>query len=339
MRDLNIAVWGLGPHARRNILPAVTTVPGLHLYGLCSRNDDIVAQDCRQYDCVGWTDPDLLLNDPEVDIVYLATPIGLHPGQGQAVLAVGKHLWCEKPLGDGRSEVEPLVALSRSMGVTLGEGFMYLHHPQFQMLERVIESGRLGRAEAVTCRFGIPALDRPGFRLDPRLGGGAFLDVGVYPISALQALFPADDPEVCFAEIVTAQGSPVDTHGRAVLRYQSGASGLLEWRTGAAYRNEIDIWGTEGSVSSERIFSKPADHVPQFRFLDARGTAQYDYGEPANHFVCMFSAFRRLIEDEDLAERERVLIARRARLVGAIRDHCDERNDRGGQLDGSHAGR
>jgi NDP-hexose-3-ketoreductase len=320
LRELNVVVWGLGPHATKNILPAIDAVPELNLYGVCSRNRDVVAAACHEYGCVGWSESDRLLGDPRVDAVYLATPIGLHASHGHSVLSAGKHLWCEKPLAEGPDQVEHLVALARAEGLTLGEGFMYLHHPQFEALRRTVESGRLGQVHTVTCRFGIPALERPGFRLSPELGGGAFLDVGIYPISAMVALFPAD-PTVVFAEIATTAGSPVDTDGRALLRYSDGCSGTVEWRTGVAYRNEIDVWGAEGSVSSERIFSKPADHVPQLRFLDLHGTARYEWVEAANHFVRMLSSFRRLVEDENRAERERELIARRARLVGAIRDY------------------
>lgn len=335
--ELNVVVWGLGRHATKNILPAIEASPELKLHGVCSRNADIVTAACRKYACAGWNDPDRLLRDPRVDVVYLATPIGLHAAQGQSVLSAGKHLWCEKPLAEGADQVEALVALARANGLTLAEGFMYLHHPQFAVLQQAVGSGRLGRVRTVTCRFGIPALQHPGFRLSPELGGGAFLDVGVYPISAMIALFPGADPKIAFAEIVTAPGSPVDCEGRALLCYPDGCSGMLEWRTGAAYRNEIDIWGDEGSMSSERIFSKQVDHVPQLRFLDVQGEARCESVEPANHFVRMLSAFQRLVEDGDRAERERVIIARRARLVSAIRDQAQERSGRGGRVEACDA--
>ena len=176
------------------------------------------------------------------------------------------------------------------------------------------------RNETVACRFGIPRLDRPGFRIDRELGGGAFLDVGSYPIYAVTSLFPDSEPEVRFADIVVADGSPVDTAGQAILRYDGRVSVTLEWRINTAYRNEIDMWGSEGSVSSARVFSKPADYVPIFRFLDVHGNAHDESGTAANHFVAMFTAFRGLVDDPNRAEAERAQIARRAWLADCIRD-------------------
>lgn len=331
MADFNIAVWGLGPHAVKNLLPAISAVSGLHLYGVCSRNADVVNAMSDQYSCRGWTDADKLLANPTVDAVFLSTPAGLHVAQGKSVLNAGKHLWCDKPLAGSFDEAEVLIALSQSEGVTLAEGFMYLHHPQLADLKRLVASGQLGEVNTVTCRFGIPPLARPGYRNRPELGGGAFLDVGVYPISAAVALFPTLDFTVIFAEILSEPGSPVDTEGRAVLRPQGTAgSALVEWRTGCAYRNEIDIWGTEGSVFTERLFSKPADYVPSFRILDTRGVARYASSTAADHFALMFGAFLRLVGNDRLAELERDSIARRARLVGTIHDYCLKRSSGNG---------
>jgi predicted dehydrogenase len=262
-----------------------------------------------------------MLADPRVDVVYLATPIALHAPQGAAVLDAGKHLWCEKPLTTGIAPTLDLVERSRDRGRTLAEAFMYLFHPQFAALREVVHGGRLGRILSLTCRFGIPPLDRPGFRGDPALGGGAFLDVGCYPISALPALFPATQPAVVSAEIVTPPDSRVDVEGRAVVRYANGPSAVLEWRTHAAYRNEIDVWGSAGCVSLRRFFSKSASEVPELRFLDASGAERSEAGTPGNHFARMLAAFRDLLDDEGAAETERLRILERARLADAIVVH------------------
>lgn len=333
MIDLNIAVWGLGPHAIKNLLPAISAVSGLRLQGVCSRNAEVVDAISGQYSCMGWTDADKLLANQSVDAVFLSTPAGLHVSQGQSVLNAGKHFWCDKPMARNVDEAELLLALSQSAGVTLAEGFMYLHHPQFRDLERLVTSGQLGELHTVTSRFGIPRLARPGYRNNPALGGGAFFDVGVYPLSATVALFPTLEFNVTFAEILSEPGSAVDTEGRAVLRPQGPGSALLEWRTGSAYRNEIDIWGSQGSVFTERVFSKPADYVPSLRILDERGVARYAPSNAADHFALMFGAFLRLVGNDRLAEQERNAIARRARLLGTIQEYCLRRSSGNGRLD------
>ena len=319
MRALGVAIWGLGPHALRNLLPAVRETSGLALRGVCSRDAEVVARAAADAGCAGWTDPAAMLADPAVEAVYLSTPIGLHAEQGRAVLAAGKHLWCEKPLAANAGDAAELAEASRARGVTLGEGFMYLYHPHFAALAERVRSGRLGSVLSLTCRFGVPPLERPGFRAFPELGGGAFLDVGCYPVSLACALFPGAEPEVRFAALEFAPGSAVDTAGRAVLRLAGGVAALLEWRTRAAYRNEVDLWGTLGSLSTERAFSKPADYVPRFRVLDANGRERFEEGAAANHFVEMLTAFRARVDDPAGAECEREAVVRRARVMDRIR--------------------
>ena len=265
-----------------------------------------------------------MLADERVDVVYVATPIALHAAQVRQALEAGKHAWCEKPLAAPAEQAASLAALSRAKGRTLAEGFMYLYHPQFRLLRQIVDSGRLGVVQSATCRFGIPPLADPRFRSDPTLGGGAFLDVGSYPVSAVVGLFPDSDPRVSFSEILRADGSPVDTEGRAVLRYDSGAAATLEWRFNSAYRNEIEIWGAAGSVHTERVFSKPADHVPRFRFLDQQGMESHESADAADHFVLMFAAFRSLVDDAVAADTERSIVVRRARLLDTIRRTANE---------------
>lgn len=321
-RDLRVAVWGLGHHAMNRIIPALTAAPGLELHGACSRNAASVATAAASAaDCRGWTNPDEMLASEAVDVVYVSTPIALHADQVRRVLLAGKHAWCEKPLSTSLVDTTDLVALSRERALTICEGFMYLYHPHFRYLTEVLASDRLGHVHSVICRFGIPPLERPGFRDDPALGGGAFLDVGCYPVSAAEALFRGAEPEIVLAEIKSEGGSAVDTAGRAQLRYAKGVSVTLEWRTRSSYRNEIDLWGTTGSLTTTRLFSKEPDYVPEFRWSDVRGAARVELGEANNHFVSMFRAFRRNVDDATSAEAERCGILRRAALSDAIRQH------------------
>ena len=101
--SINVAALGIGEHARRNTLPALDQCASVNLKGLYSRNHTIVQEQAKKYNCAVYTRPDDLLNDPKLDVVYIATPIGLHYEWGYKVLQSGKHLWCEKSLTDSPS--------------------------------------------------------------------------------------------------------------------------------------------------------------------------------------------------------------------------------------------
>lgn len=318
MRPLRVVVWGLGRHAINKILPAISTVSGLELYGVCSRNVTSLNTCTDLWHCKGWTDPTTMLLDTLVDIVYVATPIGLHYEHGKQVLSADKHFWCEKPLTCRLENTCELLQLSRSKGLSVCEGHMYLHHPQFRQLSSYVTDGRLGSIVSIGCRFGIPRLENPGFRCDSILGGGALFDVGCYPVSAIQALFPDVTVNIRYSRIVVPDGSAIDTDGEAVISLSNGAAISLEWRINCSYRNEIDIWGEKGSVFSDKIFSKPYDHVPVFRLRNAQGVETTEYGEAADHFALMLQYFRSTVADLRESEKERHRIAGRAEVLHRI---------------------
>jgi len=317
MSALGVAVWGLGPHAVRKIVPALASTEGLRLVGVLSRNQVAVDACVAQYGCRGWVDDAAMLADPAVDAVYIATPSGLHAEHAGRVLHAGRHAWVEKPAVMRREEAVRLAEQSRTVSRSFCEGFMYLFHPQFLDLQAGIRDGRIGRPLSVTCRFGIPALSAPGFRTDPAMGGSALYDVGSYTVSAVLALFPEAAASVVSRVVSRRPGSAVDTSGHAIMRMDE-VDVHLEWRTESAYRNEIFVWGEGGSVSTDLIFSKPADHVPVLQWRDAHGTPTDTRAAAANHFVEMLRTFGRWATDGVAADAERARVVRRAEVLESI---------------------
>jgi hypothetical protein len=110
---LNVAVWGLGTHAFKNVLPAVVASGAAKLVGVCSREEASRRRASREFGCAAWPDATAMLADDRVNTVYLATPIGLHFEQGLNVLRSGRHLICEKSLTDSHVKSIGLVAEAR----------------------------------------------------------------------------------------------------------------------------------------------------------------------------------------------------------------------------------
>lgn len=263
-----------------------------------------------------------MLSDRNVDVVYVATPTGLHAEHGTRVLGARKHLWCEKPLTARRQTTVDLLELSRRNSRSVCEGFMYLYHPQFRRLSEYVDGGRLGAILSITCRFGIPWLEHSGFRASAAAGGGALLYVGCYPISAVQALFPAQSQTLAYSRTFSQSGAEIDTGGFALMDLSGGAIAQLEWRFAASYRNEIEIWGDKASLFVDKIFSKTRDYVPVFRVRDSRGAESTDEGEAADPFVCMLQGFRAMLDDAAAVESERDRILRRADALEEIRSRA-----------------
>ena len=316
MTILNIAVWGLGNHAKNRILPMLSTMDKIKMVGVCSRDGEMVKICAEQWSCYGWNDPLQMLNSNEVDVVYIATPIGTHFSLARQAIEAGKHVWCEKPLTCSYSDTQTLVLLAEEKGKILTESFMYLFHPQFQRVKKFVGDSK--RIYSVICRFGIPNLDKPGFRNNPKLCGGALWDVATYTTSALLSLFPDQQVEVIFAEVLTKDSSQVDSEGRVVLRFSQGVTAYLEWGVGVAYKNEIDLWAEDGSFFTDKIFSKPKGYQPQYRIRDLYGNESVENGEQSEQFMEMFHNFSRIMSDKEEAIAEKKSILQRAKLMNDI---------------------
>ena len=316
MKTTNVAVWGLGIHAINRILPALASIDEVKLVGVCSRNRRVVDECAKQWKCDGWKSPSEMLNCDNVDVVYISTPIGIHFSLSEQALKAGKHVWCEKPLTCDYEETKFLVSLAEKVNKGLTESFMYLHHSQFLRVKQFIDESQ--QVHSVICRFGIPALENPGFRNEPKLCGGALWDVASYTVSAVLALFPNQKVDILFSEVQQKEDSPVDTEGRVLLRFSRGATAYLEWGVGVAYKNELDVWADNGSLFTDKIFSKPKDYKPKYYMRDLNGNVSVEHGEESEQFVQMFHNFVQLIGDEQKKAAERKVILDRAKLMNDI---------------------
>lgn len=316
MSLLNVAVWGLGNHAQNRILPALSAIDEIKLIGVCSRNGEVIETCAEQWDCYGWNDPEQMLNSTEVDVVYIATPIGVHFSLAKQAIEAGKHVWCEKPLTCRYIDTQTLVSLAEERGKVVTESFMYLYHSQFHRVKKFVDDSK--GVYSVICRFGIPALDRPGFRNSSELCGGALWDVATYTVSAILPLFPNQQVKVIFSEVLTKKGLQVDNEGRAVLRFSQGATAYLEWGVGVGYKNEIDLWTKDGSFFTDKIFSKPKEYRPQYQIRDLNGNGSVENGEQSEQFIDMFRNFLQVMNDKEQARTERENILKRAKLMNDI---------------------
>jgi len=292
-----VGVWGLGPHAIGKVLPALGATRHCVLAGVTTRNPSVLAEVATRFGCRAWRSPNAMLEDSEVDAIYLATPTGLHDDHVREILAARKHVWCEKSLTHDPWRSLSLVTAARTADLALCEAFMYVHHPQFARLREVLAQPTFGEIASATIRFGLPDLARPGFRYDPALGGGAFLDVGCYLIHFVAELFGAAD--VVYARFETLDRR-VDVRGRAELVLAAGGHAFLEWGYGLAYRNEAFVWGTTSAVSVESAFSKRDE--TRLVITDQTGGVTVERIAATNAFVAMFDVLAATARDRTARE-------------------------------------
>jgi predicted dehydrogenase len=186
-----------------------------------------------------------LLEDPELDAVYISLPNSLHVEWSVRALAAGKHVLCEKPLTRSPEQAEEAFEAAERAGRILMEAFMWRHSPQTAKLVQLVEGGVIGELQLVRATFSFPLEGRRNIRLDPELGGGALMDVGAYCVSAARLL--AGEPERVYGEQVIGD-SGVDTLFTGILRFPRGVLAEIDAGMHLPRRDGLEAVGTEGSL-------------------------------------------------------------------------------------------
>jgi NDP-hexose-3-ketoreductase len=258
----------------------------------------VLAEVATEEGVEAYPDPASMLEAEEIQAVYLAVPNALHHDIGVRVLEAGKHLWCEKPLAATHEERLSLLSMGERAGLGVLECSMFQDHPQFQRIKSIVTTGGVGRVRSLSARFGFPHLPPTDFRYRREMGGGALLDAAFYPISAARLLLPGP-LRVVGSRIFSEAPYQVDTRGAAFLAAPEGVTAFLEWGFGMAYRNEVEIWGEEGTLFAGRVFSKPPTLETTIRLVKQSGGVEEERVEPANHFTRMLDRFGRITLEED----------------------------------------
>lgn len=191
-----------------------------------------------------------LANNPEVDAIYISTPHPLHHDNCLLCLNAGKAVLCEKPFAINAAEAAEMVALARAKGLFLMEAMWTRFVPSHQRLGELVAEGAIGEPQLLEADFGFfTPFDAQSRLFDPALGGGALLDVGVYPVSLASRIFGEPERVTSSARIgVTG----VDEVFAAQLGYSDGRAALVMAATRAAMPQRATLSGTAGKITLPR---------------------------------------------------------------------------------------
>lgn len=177
-------IVGLGNIAR-TFAADLALVPGARLQAVASRDLKKAIAFAEEFGAGrAYGSYEDLFADPEVAVVYIASPHSFHKEHAQAALESGKHVLCEKPMGINAREVQDLIALAQKKGLFLMEALWSRFNPSIREVHQMVRAGKLGPLAYLRADFAFPALDRDpkGRLLNPDLAGGSLLDIGIYPV-------------------------------------------------------------------------------------------------------------------------------------------------------------
>jgi xylose dehydrogenase (NAD/NADP) len=210
-----------------------------------------------------------LLDDPEIEAVYIPLPNSLHAEWTIKALEAGKHVLCEKPLAVTAHQARTMVEAARANDRLLMEAFMYRFHPQTIWALEQVHAGRIGTVKLVRASFAFNVMLPPrpnNIRLQATLAGGSLMDVGCYPINFCRAVF-GHPPTAAAARLYKPDVGQVELSTNAVLDFGDGRFGLIDSSFHLPTRQVAEIHGEDGSISIPMPFTPGDVEVDVVLFL------------------------------------------------------------------------
>jgi predicted dehydrogenase len=201
-----------------------------------------------------------VLEDPDVEAVYVPLPNALHAEWTIAALEAGKAVFCEKPLCGTVEETGRVLAAARATGRPLWEAFVFPFHDQIATVRALLDEGAIGEVREISSRFHFPLDDPTDVRMLAELAGGAIQDVGCYPIRLARLLFGDEpEPDGAIADAVPLEDGVVDVELWGALRFPGGRRLVLSCGFRLAEDTQTRILGTEGELRMTHPFHPGPD--------------------------------------------------------------------------------
>jgi D-xylose 1-dehydrogenase (NADP+, D-xylono-1,5-lactone-forming) len=248
--------WGLLGTARINrmVIPPLRASARNRLDAVASRTPRRAEEYVRE-----WGIPralgsyEALLADPQIDAVYIALPNALHAAWTVRAVEAGKHVLCEKPIATSVAEVDAIAAAAARHGRVVAEAFMYRHHPQSDLVVRLVRDGAIGTVRLIRGSFRFTnTRSEEDARWLPEMGGGCLWDVGCYPVSFARMVVGAEPFEVSGEQVTGPTG--VDIAFAGVLRFPGGVGAQVDASFTAPFHTGMEITGSAGTLTVHNPF-------------------------------------------------------------------------------------
>jgi predicted dehydrogenase len=253
-----------------------------------------------------------LLEDADVDAVYISLPNGMHHEWTMRALAAGKHVLCEKPYTRNPAEAEEAFDAAEGAGLVLTEAFMYRHHPQTKTIQRLVAEGAVGRVVSILAVFSFQLTDLTNVRALPELDGGALMDVGCYCISGSR-IVGGEPVSVLAEQVVGETGVDMAVHG--TLRFPGDVVSQIEASFRAPERQYLGVVGESGVL---RAFAPWRVDWGGDLVLERDGTSEVVPLEEANSYTLELEDLAAAVAGHDYALLGRADAVAQARVIDAL---------------------
>lgn len=316
--------WGILGAARINerLLPAIVEASNARLVAIASRRPGAAAQTLAQYaphhqqNVQTYDNLEALLNDPDVEAVYLPLANREHAEWALRAIECGKHVLCEKPMALTVSDIEAIKTAASKQKVTAMEGFMYRFHPQHARVLELIRLGTIGEVRSVRASYSFMMKPARLYRLIESVenGGGAMWDIGCYAIHSARMFFDENPVAVTAMAKYVESGADITTSG--IIDFGAGKYAHFDFSFERARRCEYEIIGTKGGIKCHTVWQLPGD-VPVISWWTEDGRQCEERLPADNHFrleiehfsACVLNGNEPLLSLDDAKANCQIIVA------------------------------
>lgn len=257
---VNWAVLGCAKIAETSVIPGILSANNAKLYAVASREAGKRLDDFKnKFNPVkAYSSYEELLDDPEVDAVYIPLPNSLHYEWSIKALEKKKHVLCEKPLGVTAKEVKDMFEAARNNGVLLMEAFAYRQSPLTKKVKELVDEGTVGKLKFIDSHFCFNEMNKANIRFIKDLGGGASYDVGCYNLNVIRYII-GKDPIAVYAVGEIGASSGVDESSCIMMEFEGGIQATSYSSLISGFRSEYTIVGDEGTIHVPVMFNQKGE--------------------------------------------------------------------------------
>ena len=251
--------WGIlsTGHISNKFARALAILPDAELVAVASRTQESADEFAKEHNVPrAYDNYQALADDPDVDVIYIGTPHTFHLENSVMCMRKGKAVLCEKAFAINAAEAREMVRVAREENVFLMEAMIPRHVPLMKKVLKWVDDGKIGEVRMIKASRCARGIFKPGARqLNPELGGGALLDVGVYVISFASMVMRKQPVEVVGLSHIGSWGS--DEQGVVILKFDKGEIADLSFALQTEAVNDAYIYGTEGFIHIDEVFAVP----------------------------------------------------------------------------------
>lgn len=251
--------WGImstASIAKRSVIPGIQESERNEVVAVASRsleNAQAFAGELEIPNAYGSYEA--LLNDPDIDAVYIPLPNHLHKTWTIKAAEAGKHVLCEKPIALDAEEAAEMADACKKANVILAEAYMYRHQKRYEAIKERIKAGEIGEVRGIHGVFTFNgAGDKGNIRFTKEWGGGSIYDVGCYPISAARFLLDEEPAAVTAHAFFSPEHGDVDMMASGMMEFSNGVALTFDCAMWAEGRNELEILGSKGRIVMKSAF-------------------------------------------------------------------------------------